>query len=139
MPSSSFFVQNGYSNTTQSTFDQLVEQAIQNAGAIGPKSVTIRYPTGDDDVILFFVNAEAPIQQITASVRGSSPSITYDLTYGPSQNGPWTSVFSGSQTVTSNLYSTSFANGTIPADSYVRLSTSTKSGDVDELAISIDF
>lgn len=139
MPSSSFFVQNGYSNTTQSTFDQLVEQAIQNAGAIGPKSVTIRYPSGDDDVILFFVNAEAMIQQITASVRGSTPSISYNLTYGSSENGPWTSVFSGSQTVTSSLISTSFSNGTIPANSYVRLTTSAKSGDVDELAISIDF
>lgn len=138
MAKSSFFSQDGYTNTIQSTFDQLVTTAIQNAGAIGPKSVTIKYPTGADDVTLFFVNAEVTVNEVTASIRGAlSPTITFDLRYGSSPTDSGTSIVSS--VVSNSVTLTSFSNATIPANSYVRLLTSSKSGEVDELAISLDF
>lgn len=138
MAKSSFFALGGYSPTTQSTFDQLVSQALQNAGAIGPKSVTLVNPTGSDDLTLFFVNAACTVQQVTASVKGSSsPSMAFDLRYGTSPTDVGTSIVSG--TVSSTSVLTTFSNASIPANSYVRLITSSPSGDVDELAISIDF
>ena len=138
MPAS-FFVQAGYSPTTQSTFDQLVEDAIAAAGAIGPKSVTVVNPTGAEDLVLFYVNAEVTVQQITASVRGSTPSINASLGYTSTPNGVLTELVTGGITVTAEEIATTFDNATIPADCYVRLVTSAKSGAVDELAISIDF
>lgn len=140
MASSSFFTQSGMSITTANTFQQLVDQALQNAGAIGPKSVTIVNPTGTDDLMLFYVNAACTIQQITASVKGVlSPSINFDIRFAPSPSDTGTSVVTGGINVSSTQIVTSFNNATIPANSYVRVVTSSMTGDVDELAISIDF
>lgn len=140
MASSSFFVQSGMSITTANTFQQLVDQAIQNAGAIGPKSVTIVNPTGYDDLMMFYVNAECTIQQITASVKGSGgQSINFDIRFAPNPSDTGTSVVSGGTSVSQAQIVTSFNNATIPANSYVRVVTSSLTGDVDELAISIDF
>lgn len=140
MASSSFFVQSGMSTTTANTFQQLVDQALANAGAIGPKSVTIVNPTGTEDIMMFYVNAACTIQQITASVKGpSSQSITFDIRYGASPTGTGTSVVTGGTSVSTTQIVTSFTNATIPANSYVRVVTSNMTGDVDELAISIDF
>lgn len=140
MPSSSFFVQDGYSPEVVPTFQQLVNDAIQNAGAIGPKSVTIVNPTGSDDITLFYVNAAVTVQQITASVKGSaSPSINFDIRYGATPTAIGTSVVSGGTLVSTQNVITNFDNAAIPANSYVRLVTSSMSGDVDELAVSIDF
>ena len=138
MVKSSFFALDGYTSTTQPTFDQLVTNAIQNAGAIGPKSVTVANPTGVDDITLFYVNAAVTVNQVTASVKGNfSPSITFELVYSASPTSTGTVIVSGP--VSSTSIHTSFSNATIPADSYVRLKTSSLSGEVDELAVSIDF
>lgn len=135
----SFFTQNGYSPQTAETFQDLVNAAIQGAGAIGPKSITIVNPTGLEDVTLFYVNAPVTVQQITASVKGTTPSITATLSYGPSPTAAGTPIVTGGIALTDTTVLTSFDNATIPADSYVRLVTSSKSGTVEELAISLDF
>lgn len=140
MVSSSFFVQSGMSTTTANTFQQLVDQALANAGAIGPKSVTIVNPTGVDDLMMFYVNAACTIKQITASVKGSSsPSINFDIRFAPNPSDTGTSVVTGGTNVSQTQIVTTFNNATIPANSYVRVVTSSLTGDVDELAISIDF
>lgn len=135
----SFFVQDGYSSTTINTFEALVDTAIQSAGAIGPKSVTVLNPTGTEDLTLFYVNAEVTVQQIVASVKGTTPSIDADICYCSTPSGATTSLVTGGFTVTDESSITSFDTAVIPANSYVRLITSSKSGTVTELAISIDF
>jgi hypothetical protein len=137
--SGSFFVLDGFNPTTAQTFQQLVDDAIQASGAIGPKSVTVVNPTGSENLTLFFVNAPVTVQQLTMSVKGSAPSITVDIQYSSSPEGAGTSIVTGGTVVTGASEVTSFNNATIPANSYVRLVTSAKSGDVTELAISIDF
>jgi hypothetical protein len=135
----SFFVQDGYGSDTSTTFEELVQQALADAGALGPKSVTLVNPTGSETITLFYVNSAATVQQITASVKGSSPSINFDVFYAPTPAASGTSLVTGGVTVTDTSITTSFSNATIPANSYVRLVTSAKSGTVDELSISLDF
>lgn len=135
----SFFVLDGNGPTLTSTFEELVQAAIQSAGAIGPKSVTIANPTGSDQLTLFYVNAEVTVQQITCAVKGVSPSIHVDLYCALSPSASGTSLVAGGLTVTGETITTSFDNATIPANRYVCLATSSKSGTVDELSISIDF
>jgi hypothetical protein len=135
----SFFGQGGYSPSTITSFEALVTTAIQSSGAIGPKSVTIINPSGTDDLTLFYVNAACTVQQITASVKGTDPSITIDITYGSTPEAAGTSLVTGGIVVTSETITTTFDNASIPADSYVRLVTSARTGDVTELAISMDF
>jgi hypothetical protein len=135
----SFFVQDGYGTSTTTTFEELVTQVIADAGAIGPKSATLINPTGSENLTLFYVNAATTVQQLTASVRGTSPSITVDVFYAPTPAASGTSLVTGGVTVTSTSITTSFSNAVIPANSYVRLATSAKSGTVDELSISLDF
>lgn len=135
----SFFVQDGYGTSTTTTFEELVNQLIADAGAIGPKSVTILNPTGSESLTLFYVNAAVTVQQITASVRGTTPSINVDVFYAPTPAASGTSLVTGGVTVTDTSITTSFSNAVIPANSYVRLVTSAKSGTVDELSISLDF
>lgn len=135
----SFFVQDGYSSTTIDTFQELVDEAIRNAGAIGPKSVTIANPTGAENLTLFYVNSEVTVQQLTLSVKGTTPSIEVDIQYATSPEGSGTSLITGGSVITSASVVTTFDNAVIPANSYVRLVTSSMSGTVTELAVSIDF
>lgn len=135
----SFFVQDGYTPGVTNTFEELVQQAIESAGAIGPKSVTIVSPAGTENITLFYVNAAVTVQQLTASVRGTSPSINVNIYYAPTPATSGTSLVTGGVTVTSSSITTSFANSVIPANSYVRMLLSSKTGTVDELAISLDF
>jgi hypothetical protein len=135
----SFFVQDGYGTSTTTTFEELVTQVIADAGAIGPKSATLINPTGSENLTLFYVNAATTVQQLTASVRGTSPSITVDVFYAPTPAASGTSLVTGGVTVTDTTITTSFSNAVIPANSYVRLATSAKSGTVSELAVSLDF
>lgn len=135
----SFFVQDGYTPGVTATFEELVNQALRDAGAIGPKSVTIVSPTGSENVTLFYVNAAVTVQQLTASVRGTGPSINVDVFYAPTPATSGTSLVSGGVTVTDTSIVTSFANAVIPANSYVRLALSGMTGTVTELAISLDF
>lgn len=134
----SFFVQDGYGTSTTTTFEELVQQAIADAGAIGPKSVTILNPSGTENLTLFFVNAAVTVQQLTASIRGSG-SITVDVFYAPTPATSGTSLVTGGVVVTSTSITTSFANAVIPANSYVRMVLSSKTGTVTELAVSLDF
>ena len=135
----SFFGQNGYSPDVASTFEELVNQAVQSAGAIGPKSVTITNPAGTENITLFYVNAACTVQQMTCNVKGTTPSINVDVYYAPTPATSGTSLVSGGVTVTDTSITTSFTNATIPANSYVRLLVSAKTGTVTELAISLDF
>ena len=134
----SFFVQDGYGPTLSTTLEELVQQVIADSGAIGPKSVTIVTPSGTENLTLFYVNAAVTVQQLTANIRGAG-SITVDVFYAPTPALTGTSLVTGGVTVTDTTITTSFSNAVIPANSYVRLATSAKSGTVSELAVSLDF
>jgi hypothetical protein len=134
----SFFVQDGYGTSTTTTLEELVQQVIADSGAIGPKSVTIVTPSGTENLTLFYVNAAVTVQQLTANIRGAG-SITVDVFYAPTPALTGTSLVTGGVTVTDTTITTSFSNAVIPANSYVRLATSAKSGTVSELAVSLDF
>ena len=134
----SFFVQDGYGPTLSTTLEELVQQVIADSGAIGPKSVTIVTPSGTENLTLFYVNAAVTVQQLTANIRGAG-SITVDVFYAPTPALTGTSLVTGGVPVTDTTITTSFSNAVIPANSYVRLATSAKSGTVSELAVSLDF
>ena len=135
----SFFAQDGYTPGVTNTFEELVDQAIKGAGAIGPKSVTIVNPSGTENITLFYVNAACTVQQMTCNVKGTTPSINVDVYFAPTPAASGTSLLAGGVTVTNTSITTSFSNAVIPANSYVRLLVSAKTGTVTELAISLDF
>lgn len=144
MADSSFFVQGGMSTTTSSTFQQLVDDAIDNAGAIAPKTLTIINPSRNDlpEVTMFYVKNDVTISKITAVCRGSSPSVSYSLRFAPNRSSTGTEVVSGgilcSDTSTGNV-TTSFSNATIPAGNYLWLKVTAISGTVDEFSVTLSF
>lgn len=144
MADSSFFVQGGMSPTTSSTFQQLVDDAIDNAGAIAPKTLTIINPSTFDlpEVTLFYVKNAVTISKINAVCRGSAPSVSYSLRYAPNRSATGTEVVSGgllcSDTSTGDV-TTTFDNATLPAGSFLWLKVTAMSGTVDEFSVTLSF
>lgn len=144
MADSSFFVQDGYSSSTIPTFQQIVNDSLENAGAIAPKSLTIINPSKNDlpEVTLFFVKNDVTISKINAVCRGASPSVSYSLRFSSNRSSTGTEVVSGgllcSDTGTGNV-TTSFSNATIPAGSFLWLKVTAISGTVDEFSVTLSF
>lgn len=144
MADSSFFVQDGYSPSVVPTFQQIVDDAIDNAGAIAPKSLTIINPSPNDlpEVTLFYVKNAVTISKINAVCRGSSPSVSYSLRFAPNRSSTGTEVVSGgllcSDTSTGSQ-TTTFSNATIPAGNYLWLKVTALSGTVDEFSVTLSF
>jgi hypothetical protein len=112
-------------------------------GPMGPKSVSIANPTTTEKVALFFTTSAQTVSQIRSAVFGSNtPSVTFSIRYGTDLSTAGTEVDVGGITVTNTttgLSTTTFDNASIPANNWVWLTTSAKSGTVDALNVSITF
>jgi hypothetical protein len=111
-------------------------------GAIGPKAFAIISPTGTDGPIpLFFTPMALTLSKIESVVQGTTPSVTFSIKYGSSL-ASGTEVVTGGITctnTTTGLATTSFNNGAIPANSWVWVVTTAKSGTVNSLHASLLF
>lgn len=99
----------------------------------------IESPTASDFVGLFYTPVAITITSVHSVLVGSSsPSVTFNLSFG-SDLSSMTNVFTAGQTVTSTttgLTSNSgFNDATIPANSWVKWSTSAMSGTVTAILI----
>lgn len=108
------------------------------------KSITIKNPTNAEDNLLFFTNKAITVTEMRASLVGSStPSVTWTVRHHATDrsNAGNEVVTSGTTTTstTSGSDVTSFNDATIPADSFVWMETTAKSGTVDELGITVFF
>jgi hypothetical protein len=120
------------------------DQGLQgNTGPMGPKSVAIANPTATEKVALFFTTSAQTVSQIRSSVFGSSsPSATFSIRYGTDLSAAGTEVVTGGITTTNTTTgasTTTFNNASIPANSWVWLTTSAISGTVAALNVSVTF
>jgi hypothetical protein len=144
MANSSFFAQDGYSPTVIPTFQQIVNDSIDNAGAIAPKTLTIVNPSGSNlpEVTLFYLKNAVTISRIDAVLRGTTPSVSYSLRYGPDRSAAGTEVVSGGLTCSNTntgTTTTTFNNPTVPLGNYVWVKVTAISGLVDEFSVTLSF
>lgn len=110
--------------------------------SINQKSITILSPTSSENRVIFYTTVAITITQATAVVRGTSPSVTYQVKHDPSRAATGNNLFSSGQTVTNTTTGavvTSFNDATIPAGSFVWLTTSATSGTNDEFHLTLNY
>lgn len=114
-------------------------------GAAGPTgnsnySMTIQYPTASENQTFFFTDSAFTISALYDVVRGSSPSVTYQISYNADRSsGTPTNLFTASRTTTSatGASTTTFANPNIPANNWVWVTTSASASGTTEINITI--
>jgi hypothetical protein len=106
------------------------------------KSATIEAPTATENITLFYTRKAITIREVSDVMRGTSPSVTWQIKYAATRNsGSPTNLFSASRTTTSlsGATTTTFNDATIAAGNWIWLETSAVSGTNDSLAISITY
>jgi hypothetical protein len=119
--------------------DSLV--TVLNAKAY-TKAVTIESPTTSENIGLFYTDVAITITKLADVLRGTSPSVTYQINHATDRSsGSPNTLFSSSRvsTSTTGATTTSFNDATIPAGSWVWLTTSANSGTVAEINITLTY
>jgi hypothetical protein len=107
------------------------------------KSITVEDPVSGETISMFYTNVAITVTQITAVIVGST-SVTFNISHGTSRAAVTNDVMSADDvadsTTTGNI-TTSFGGGdpTIPADSFVALTTSAASGTPTELHVTVEY
>ena len=112
------------------------------SGAEYIKSATIESPTATENITLFYTRKAITIREVADVMRGTSPSVTWQIKYATTRNsGSPTDLFTASRTTTSvtGATTTTFNDATIAAGNWIWLTTSAVSGTNDELSISITY
>ena len=119
---------------------------VGSQGVIGnasPRSITIDAPTATEKMAMFYTTNSLTISKIVSVCPGGvSPSVTFYLYYGSDISTTGTAVVTAGMTVTSTttgLITTSFNNATIPANNFLWITTTAKSGEVPTLTVSVEF
>lgn len=106
------------------------------------KSLTIESPTNAEDISFFYTPVAITITELVAVSVGSSPSVTYTVRHHTDRSNAGNEVVTSGSTTTSTTTGdivTSFNDATIPADSFVWIETTAKSGTVTSTQISLQF
>jgi hypothetical protein len=110
------------------------------AGASLAKNAMIENPTSTENIYVFRAAVAITISSVNAVLVGSSsPSVTYNIAFGTDRSSG-TNVYTSGQTVTSTTAGTAASgvnDNTIPAGSWVWVTTSAQSGTVGQINISI--
>lgn len=105
------------------------------------KAITIEDPTSTEDISFFFTNNAITITEMRAVLVGSStPSVTWTVRHGTDRSATGAEVVTSGTTTTSTTTGsdvTSFNDATIVADSHVWVETSSTSGTIDSLTITV--
>lgn len=131
-----------YYSTTENGLKYYTGSGWYLSGIIDPKAITILNPTGSDNVTLFYSTQSVVISSIVSLVRGTSPSITFEVLWDSSRTGSGTSAVEGGITVTNTttgLVTTSLSHTTIPANRFVWVRTTASSGTVTEFSVTMNF
>jgi hypothetical protein len=104
------------------------------------KAVSFQSPTSSENVSLWYTPVALTITQVGESIRGTSPSVTYNIRYAATRDAASpTAVFASDRAVTSASGTTvsTFANASIPAGSWIWITTSATSGTVNDFNATI--
>lgn len=103
------------------------------------KAIAVESPTSSERIHMFFTDKAITIRKMTAVLKGSStPSVTWTLRFSTDASAAGTEVVTAGTTTTSTTTGsvvTTFTDDTIPANSFVWLETTAKSGTVDLLLL----
>jgi len=106
------------------------------------KSVTAEDPTASENISMFYTNVAITVTQITSVIQGTT-SVTFDIEHGTSRATATGTGVIGTDVVcnssTTGVVTTTFTDDTIPADSFVWLSTSAISGTPDEFHVTVEY
>ena len=108
------------------------------------KAITIESPTSTENLGLWKTPVAITIQSVDAVLVGSStPSVTYQLNFASDRSsGSPTTVYTAGQTVTSTTTGNSASgvnDNTIPAGSWIWITTSAQSGTVTSMNVTINY
>lgn len=107
------------------------------------RSATWANPTSADNITVIKTDVAITVSKVTAVVVGSSPSVTYQINFASDRSsGSPTTLFSSGEVVTSTTTGdedTTFADATIPAGSYIWITTSAASGTITEMNVTIKY
>jgi len=131
-----------YYNTAENELRFYTGAGWYASGLIDPKAMTIESPTGTDNVTLFYNTQPLSITSIVSLVRGTSPSVTFEILWDANRAGSGTSAVEGGITCTNSttgLVTTSLSHTSIPANRYVWVRLTGLSGTVTEFSVTVNF
>lgn len=106
------------------------------------KNATVENPTASENMSFFRTPVAITVTDVTAVLVGSStPSVTYQISFGTDRTSA-TNVYTAGQTVTSTTTGTAASgvnDATIPAGSFVWITTSAQSGTVGQIFLSLTY
>jgi hypothetical protein len=106
------------------------------------KGATIESPGSSENISLFYTDHAITITRVSDVVRGTTPSVTYNIRHATTRDsGSPNDVFGSNRTVTSTsgATTTTFSDATIPANSWVWLITSATSGTITDINITLQY
>ena len=103
------------------------------------KGITLVSPTATENMVMFYTDVAITITRAAEAVKGTSPSVTYNIRFGTDRSAVGTALFASDRAVTSltGTTTTTFANASIPAGSWVRIVTSAVSGTIDDFHVTL--
>lgn len=120
-------------NTTYLGGDQTWHSAIQT------RAFGMSAPTSSENAMMFFTPVAITVTNVQEALAGTSPSVTYVINYGSSRSSA-TSTIVASHAATSTTGTAASLNVTsIPANSYIWITTSATSGTVNDFNISLSY
>lgn len=105
------------------------------------KSITVESPTSAEKIAMFNTSLAGTITRVRAVVAGSTPSVTYNVTYGTDFSAAGTNVTTSPSAVTNTTtgVNATLNNTAIPADGYVWFITTAQSGTVGQINVTVEF
>lgn len=109
-------------------------------GNTGPRNIAILAPTASENITLFFTTQALTISKIAHVIRGGT-SVTFTIRHASTRSAAGTEVVTGGTVANSTTGATvtSFNSASIPANSWVWVTTSAVAGTVNELSVSVEF
>jgi hypothetical protein len=111
-------------------------------GNAAPKAITILYPTNAEKIAIVYTTTAVTITLIESLVTGTTPSVTFSIRYGADFSAAGTEVVTGGITVTNTstgLSTTSFNSASVPANSFIWITTTAATGTVNSLFVSLNY
>jgi len=128
-----------YSLVDKSYVDSVV---AASAGTIS-KGFTIEFPSASENVGMWKTPVAITVSSLEAVLVGSAtPSVTFNIAFGTDRTSG-TNVFTSGQTATStttgHTFNSGFNDATIPAGSFIWITTSAQSGTVTNIELTINY
>jgi hypothetical protein len=112
-------------------------------GPFGPKSITIAFPTIDENLTILKTNEILPIARVSSVLSTTGPAtVSFDIRYDSDRNNVGTEIKTGGFVASSNTAGetiTTLDNPIINANNWIWLDITGISGVVKEFHVTIDF